>query len=138
MHFSSLISVFNLIKVYLQSFRVSINTQARAIPPPNPFLMSPPGTQLSLKVGAGYALRVLCEMQLHFREGEIIHLKYFTMCSNYSILFNQILVKLHFITHLTAFKYHAFVISHFIQRVGRVYKLRKSVDCIFKSALIFD
>lgn len=99
--------------------------------------MSPPGTQPSSKVGAGYVLRVLYEMQLHFREGEIIHLKYFNMCSHYSILFNQILVKLHFITDLTAFKYCAFVISHFIQCVDGAYNLSKTLDCIFKSALIF-
>lgn len=55
-----------------------------------------------------------------------------------AILFHQILVKLHFITDLTAFKYHASVISHFIQPVDRVYELSKTLDCIFKSALIFD
>lgn len=60
----------------------------------------------------------------------MFHLKYFTMCSNYSILFNQILVKLHFITELTPFKYPASTISHFKQHVDMVYMLSKALTCI--------
>lgn len=65
----------------------------------------------------------------------MFHLKYLTMCSNYSILFNQILVKLHFITDLTAFKYPASAISHLIQHVEMVYMLSKVLTCILKVLL---
>lgn len=65
----------------------------------------------------------------------MFHLKCFTMCSNYSIIFNQIFVKLHFITDLTAFKYPIPAISLFIQYVDMVYMLSKAQACILEVAL---
>lgn len=67
-------------------------------------------------------------ISMKVRKCFMFHLKYLTTCSNYSILFNQILVKLHFITDLTAFK-NASVISHFIRRVDMVYMLSKALSC---------